>query len=337
MTVIFVSIVMWLLAASLLILRRGRAERNITYAAVTIAVAMTLNTDPVYSALDTLAGGANLVTLGADIALMIGVYFLGRAVMKASEHQPRVVRIALGRLALVASTVSAVIAFMLIHRGASTTNFMIDLGDQPAAATYSIVQFVYYGIVLGAMAVLAARQLQRSYGAQRIPPAALLAGSIFGVLLSVAVITMDLAHVVDDLDLMSAVSTAYEPLRLFTFLLLCFGFASQPAVSAFQARSRERTTRKFVSDLAPVWIQATRARPGIRPNQLLDFPVDEPGTRLHRQVVEIRDAMMDPRVSFTVNRQDRALLERAERHLLGVNSTEAPTGDYPAVVKVEER
>jgi hypothetical protein len=136
---------------------------------------------------------------------------------------------------------------------------------------------------------------------------------------------------------MSAVAMAYEPLRLLTFLLLCFGFASQPAVRTIQARSRERTTHKYVNDLAPVWARATRVRPGIGPSQLLDFPVDEPDTRLHRQVVEIRDAMMDNRVSFTVNNRDKGLVERAERHLLGAGSTEAPAGDDPAAGKGEER
>ena len=34
---IYVAVLMWLLVASLLILRRGRAERSITYAAIVIA------------------------------------------------------------------------------------------------------------------------------------------------------------------------------------------------------------------------------------------------------------------------------------------------------------
>ena len=39
MIVVLVAAFMWLLVAALLILRRGRAERNITYAALTIAKA----------------------------------------------------------------------------------------------------------------------------------------------------------------------------------------------------------------------------------------------------------------------------------------------------------
>ena len=38
---VLVSSVMWTLVASLLILRRGRADHSITYASVTIAIAMT--------------------------------------------------------------------------------------------------------------------------------------------------------------------------------------------------------------------------------------------------------------------------------------------------------
>ena len=42
---VLVSALMWLLLACLLILRRGRGERSITYAALIIAIAMTLNID----------------------------------------------------------------------------------------------------------------------------------------------------------------------------------------------------------------------------------------------------------------------------------------------------
>lgn len=313
----FVSALMWLLVASLLILRRGRAERNITYAALTIAIAMTLNADAPYQALDRLAGGTNLVTLAADGALMIGVFFLGRGVLKASEHQPRSVQLALSRSALVAALVGVVVAFSFIDRGATTTTFMLDLGEQRAAAAYSIIQFAYYGLVLSSMGVLAARQLRSSTGAQRLPPASLCLGSIFGVLLSVVVITMDVAHVVGNLHLMATVAVAYEPLLLLTFLLLVLGFAGEPAARTVRARSRARKTRMLVDELNPIWAEATKARPGISQNEMISFHTDDPETLLHRQVVEIRDAMIDTRVSFDVSEENRERVERAERHLLG--------------------
>jgi hypothetical protein len=323
-TALIVSVLMWLLVASLLILRRGRAERNITYAAFTIAVSMTLNVDLVYRTVDGLAGGANLVTLVADVALMVGVFFLGRGVLKASEHPPWAVRLALNRLALVAALVGTVVAFVLIDRGDTTTNFMLDLGVQPAAAAYSMIQFLYYGSVLTAMAALAARQVGSSAGVQRLPPAFLLIGSIFGVVLSLVVITLDVAHVAGSLDLMATVAVAYGPVFLLTIVFLCLGFAGQPAARTLQARSRQRTTLMLVNQLEPIWAVATRVRPGISQNEQAGFHADEPETMLHRQVVEIRDAMIDTRVSFDLSDGDRELVEQAERLLLGsgpANST----------------
>lgn len=326
---LLVSALMWLLVASLLILRRGREERTITYAALTIAIAQTLSIDAVYEALDRLVGGTNILNLLADLALMIGVFFLGRGVAKASKPQPRAVRLALGRSTLATALVFVIVAFVLIDLGGTTTTFMLDLGDQPAAAAYSTIQFLYYGSVLTAMAVLAFRQLQISQGIQLLPPASLLIGSIFGVMLTATVITMNLAHVANSLDVMTAVSVAYGPLYLLTFLFLCLGFASQPAVRTLQARSRERETRVLVRQLEPIWTEATRVRPGISQNEDVAFHNDEPETRLHRQVVEIRDAMIDTRVSFDVSEPERELIERAERHLLGARPTDPATVASP--------
>jgi hypothetical protein len=311
---------MWLLVASLLVLRRGRAERSVTYAAILIAISMTLNIDQVYRTLDRLAGGTNLVSLTADLALMVGVFLLGRGVMKASEHHPQAARIALSRPALVVAFICAVIAFFLIDRGATATNFMLALGDQPAAATYNMIHFGYYGIVVVAMGALAVRQLRISRGLQLVPAASLLVGSVLGFVLCLVVYIMDVAHVTGNLGLMSIASVPYDSLYLLTIAFLCLGFASQPAVRLLQTRSRDRETRSLLYELEPLWTDATRVRPGISQIDQTAFRDAEPETLLHRRIVEIRDAMMDTRVSFAVSRRDQERVERAEHHLLSAES-----------------
>ncbi|WP_174775440.1 DUF6545 domain-containing protein [Cryobacterium frigoriphilum] len=333
MITLLIAGLMWLLVVSLLILRRGRAERNISWAALTIAIATTLNTDQAYEALDRFAGGTNTVTLVADVALMVGIFFLGRGVMKASEHPSGTVRHALGRFALMVALAGAVAMFTLIDRGVTTTSFMLDLGEQPAAAAYSMIQFAYYAIVLSAMAALAARQVRTIGGLQQWPPASLLFGSGCGIALSAVVIALDIAHVVGNLSVMRAVSVAYEPLHLLTFVFLCLGFAGQPAARAWQARSRARATRTLVAELEPIWEAATTMRPGIRQIEEAAVPTDELETLLHRQVVEIRDAMIDTRVSFEVSDRERELIERAERHLLGAGPTESAAITSPAATE----
>jgi hypothetical protein len=316
-TAAIVAVLMWTLVASLLVLRRGRTERQVTYAALAIASAMTLSVDFVYKAVDELFDGSNWITLAADLTLMTGVFLLGRGVMKAFEYRPVLIRVALSRATLFAALGSAIVAFLLIDRGATTTNFMLDLGSQPAAASYSAIQFAYYGIVLSAMAVLAARQIRRSQGIQLLPPVLLVIGSALGILLAVVVLVMDFAHLVGDLRLMTDVSAAYSPMFLSTFLFLCAGFAGGPAARAVQALSRERKSRRLIDELTPVWAAATRVRPGISQSESPAIRAGGPEAWLHRQVVEIRDAMIDTRVSFEVGDHDREILERAESHLLG--------------------
>jgi len=85
----------------------------------------------------------------------------------------------------------------------------------------------------------------------------------------------------------------------------------------------------LVEDLKPLWAEATTARPGISLNIHRAFPTDELDTLLHRQVVEIRDAMIDTRVQFRLSERDRALVERAERHLVGAGPANAATVDSP--------
>ena len=314
---VLVSVLMWMLVASLLILRRGRAERSITYSAFTIAVAMTLNIDAVYHRVDRMLGGANVVTLLADLALMIGIFFLGRGVAKATEYRSRAVKIALGRALLAVSLIGATVAFALIDKGATTTTFMLDFGAQPAAAAYSVIEYAYNGVVVTVMAVVAAWRVGQSGGMERLPAISLLVGSLCGMALSIVIIIMDVAHVLGGLPLMFGVGAAYGPLFLSTFVFLCFGLASLPVIRRLRARSHGALTDTLVRSIAPIWERASRARRSASQHDLAAFAAENAEAKLHRQVVEIRDAVFDPRVSFTLSSSERAVVDRAEAHLTG--------------------
>ena len=316
-----VATLMWALVASLLIFRRKRADRSVTYAAITIAIAMTLNVDAIYTATDPLLGGTNIATPVADALLMTGLFFLGRGVMKTGEYRPRLVRAAVSIPMLVVSLLAITATFLFIERGTTTTRFMSDLGAQPATAAYSIINFVYGGIVITTMLTLAARQFRHSTGVQRLPAALLTLGSGFGVALCLAVIVMDIAHVTDQLDLMHAVQPAYGPLSLLTFLFLCAGVAAQPAVRRAQHYLRDKRTAALAGDLEPLWNRATSVRPGLSQADPLATSTEDAEGRLHREIIEIRDAMIDPRVTFDTSRTELTLLERAESHLLGRDRT----------------
>lgn len=329
-----VATLMWALVASLLIFRRKRTDRSITRAAFTIAIAMTLNVDGIYTVVDPLLGGTNLATLIADSLLMTGLFFLGRGVMKSGKYRPRLVRAAVSTPVLLVALLAITAAFLFIDRGTTTTRFMSDLGAQPAAAVYSIINFSYGALVIATMLVLALRQYRDSTGIQRLPAALLSLGSAFGVALCLTVIVLDIAHATGHLDLMHAIQPAYDPLSVLTFVFLCAGFAVQPAVRRAQHRARRRNTISFAAQLEPLWLRATHARPGLSQADPLATNSEDPEGHLHRVIVEIRDAMIDPRITFDISAEDRALLERAESHLVGSDSALAAT---LAVPNVEER
>ena len=209
-----VATLMWALVASLLIFRRKRTDRSITRAAFTIAIAMTLNVDGIYTVVDPLLGGTNIATLIADALLMTGLFFLGRGVMKSGKYRPRLVRAAVSVPVLLVALLAITAAFLFIDRGTTTTRFMSDLGAQPAAAVYSIINFSYGALVIATMLVLATRQYRDSAGIQRLPATLLSLGSAFGVALCLAVIVLDIAHATGHLDLMHAIQAAYDPLSV---------------------------------------------------------------------------------------------------------------------------
>ncbi|HCM49685.1 MAG TPA: hypothetical protein DIS91_03950 [Microbacterium sp.] len=140
---------------------------------------------------------------------------------------------------------------------------------------------------------------------------------------------MDVAHVTGHLDLMRAVQPAYEQLSLLAFLFLCAGFAAQPAVRRAQHDMRRKRTVGLATQLEPLWKRASLVRPGLSQADPLAASADDLESRLHREIVEIRDAMIDPRVTFDITAAERALLDRAENHLLGLDTRATRTTASP--------
>ncbi|VXB18314.1 membrane hypothetical protein [Arthrobacter sp. 9AX] len=142
--------VIWGLVLCLLPGLRTRKDHSILVAAVAIATALTLNVDPIYLAGDQALGSHNLLDLLANILMVVGIYFLSQAILRAAELTDAPLRRdRRGLLILGLVTVGLVLAFLGIEAPASSTKFMSDYGDQPAAALYSAIQFVYIGVVVG--------------------------------------------------------------------------------------------------------------------------------------------------------------------------------------------
>ena len=99
------------------------------------------------------------------------------------------------------------------------------------------------------------------------------------------------------------------------------GVLDRGALRRAQHYLRNKGTAALAADLEPLWNRATSVRPGLSQADPLATSADDAEGRLHREIVEIRDAMIDPRITFDTSRADIALLERAESHLLGRDRT----------------
>lgn len=58
-------------------------------------------------------------------------------------------------------------------------------------------------------------------------------------------------------------------------------------------------------------------RPGLSQVSGAGFADGDAEARLHREIVEIRDAVIDPRVSFVLTDAETALVDEAEAQLIG--------------------
>ncbi len=188
--------VIWGLVLCLLPGARTRKDHSILVAAVAIATALSLNVDPIYLAGDQALGGHNLLDLLANILMVVGIYFLSQAILRAAElNDAPVRRDRRGLLILGLVSLGLVLAFLRIEAPASSTKFMLDYGEQPAAALYSAIQFVYIGVVVGVTGYVCFRFRRRMAASYfRVAFTLIGIGCSLALVVVLAVLGMDVAN-----------------------------------------------------------------------------------------------------------------------------------------------
>jgi hypothetical protein len=319
MTEIVIALLLWGVVIAEAVSRARDSDRSILISSAAIALSLTFNIDAIYLAGDMMLGGANWLELISDLALLVGISFLLRGLLRATRkiNGPRIEHWQTGMLIVVAILVS--VLFVLIDAPASSTTFMLDFGDQPAAAAYSITQFASVGTATLIMAWMSFRHLGEM--PQRVSRASLLlvcAGCVCGLLLSALIISMDLAHVTGGLATMEALSVAYDPLYVAAIAFLCIGNAIPPTVRRANTHRDRVETNALLRQMAPVWEEVVDADAAISVSQYYraaghDGSEDKERV-LHRMIVEIRDATSGRKA--TLRPAADALVRRAENHLL---------------------
>jgi heme/copper-type cytochrome/quinol oxidase subunit 2 len=312
--------VIWCLALCLLPDLKRRKDKSILAAALTIATALTLNVDSIYIAGDHVLGNRNLLDLIANIFMVVGIYFLSCAILRAADVSETVdIHGRAGLTVLGIVVVALIVSFSLVDAPRTSTAFMRDFGSQWPAAVYSSVQFLYIGVVVAITGLTCFRfrgEMARPYF--RIAFEFIGLGCALAVVLVLAVLGMDVLHLMGDLEAMTRLSYVYDVALMGAMVLLCVGLALPPVARRLERRSDARAAAVLVERLSGVWDRLTSERSEIR----LDLPPtatgrhDAPKRRLHRMLVEIQDALfVDPHLAQLLSENDLDVLRETEQHL----------------------
>ncbi|MDQ0078262.1 hypothetical protein [Arthrobacter oryzae] len=317
--------VIWCLALCLLPDLKRRKDQSILVAAVTIATALTLNVDGIYRAGDSLLGNRNLLDLVANVFMVVGIYFLSRAILRAANVSDTVdIHNRTGQSVLGMVVVALIVSFSLVDAPQTSTSFMKDFGSQWPAAAYSAVQFLYIGAVVAITGVTCFKfrgEMARPYF--RVAFVFIGLGCALAVVLVLAVLGMDVLHLMGEREAMTRLSYVYDAAFLGAMVFLCVGLALPPVARRLERRSDARAADVLVERLSEPWDRITSGRSEIRLNVVptaIDRQ-DAPKRRLHRMLVEIQDALfVDPNLAQSLSQNDVDVLRAAERHL-GARST----------------
>jgi hypothetical protein len=311
----------WLLVIALLPGIRVRRDHSVLTAAVTISIALTLNIDQVYIGTDSILGRDNFVDLLANISMVVGIYFLSRAIIRAAtQDETGEKRDSPGVTLLAVVIVGLAASFSAIVTQGSSTRFMVDYGDQWPAALYSSIQFLYIGYVVSVTGVTCFRfrgDMSRPYF--RTAFTLIGVGCSFAVLLVLLVLVMDVLHLQGRLDAMRTVAPIYDAVVLAAMTFLCVGLAIPPVARRVLRRRKSVTEEELISDLTKIWDKTAKKRQDVRlvPDTEIVSQQDR-AQRLHRMLVEVQDALLvDPGLASSLDIRELRVLSAAENYLAG--------------------
>lgn len=310
MTQVAVTGLMALLTTVQFITVRHRRSQRILYSSALITLAMFLNIDEVYLAVDHMLAGRNVTTFVSDAALITGTYFLSAAaIVSVRGAQDRSARWPV-RLLVVAGCVM-VITFLFIDAPYPSTRFMVDFGHQWAAAVYNSIQFVYLGVVLAYTGVVILQNRSRlTTRASSFGFTTFAVGCFIGILLVLDVLGMNTSHLLGFWDQLQFLQGLYSPMFFAVMTLLCLGLAIPPMARFVLRISRGRHTASLIRELEPLWRRVVAG--SSLPSAVSD---DDHEMQLHRMLVEIEDARFRSPGELRLTETETQRLRLAHAHL----------------------
>ena len=302
MNALIAALFMWLLVVTLALRAGSRPDNTMLKAAIVIAVSLTANIDGLYLWAARELPWTNGLDLAANVLLVIGVYYLSRAIARgaragdaANSREESWIR-----RAAVAAVVIMGVSFYFIDDPYPSASFMLDFGYQPAAAVYSGIQYLYILAVMVGTLITCWRNVPKMRCKRfRAGFRVIALGCVSGIILSISVVIMDGANVSGNEELRQSAGSVYDVSNPATVVLLATGLAVAPMCRIFSDLSVRRRIRVLEPQLTQIWLGTVAQAPAVslvgttartvaarRANRTRGT-----ADRIHRLVIEIHDWM----------------------------------------------
>lgn len=275
-----------LAAARLPVLMRQRND-TVFVAAVCACGAALLTSPAVYTFADHALGGFNLARLLMQALMVLGLWFLRRALLQAVT--PHATLGLVRRLPLLAALALLVFFFILVGPTATTTTWGDEFEGLLPGALFSVTGIAFIAWVCGEIAFVCLRHLRNLNGTFRLGFSMVSAGCAIGCVTMTMMTVSVLAHALPALKPLQWSSLdGYRVLELISIALVGVGLTIT-AVKGHRSRSRiARWELETLTKVEPIREHALRGAGLQRTLQSDDSaPLQD---RLHRMIVEIWDA-----------------------------------------------
>ena len=302
--------VLFVLAAARIpaVVRNGRD--TVFLAAIFAGSSSVLMSPAVYAMLDDSLGGINVVKLALNSSMIIGLWYLRRAVLEAIMPADSR-RVLISTLPLTAALLLQLLFFVLAGPTTTTASWGL-YHDRLPAALFSAVLITFIGWVCAEVTVACFRYIPVMRRSFKVGFTMVGAGSIVGMLVTIRFTIGLLAVPIPALLALPVPSdAAIRVMEMITIVLVGAGL-TVPAVAG--RRRRKRQVRWEADTLAGVEPIRERILQRVGPERFLESDPAAPARdRLHRMIVEVWDAELAS--GGTLAPEERAFLLAAEKQL----------------------
>ena len=288
--------------------RNGRD--TVFLAALFAGVGSVLMSPAVYAAVDARIGGINLAKLALHTSMIVGLWYLRRAVLEAI--MPADTRQALVRSLPLTVTLALQLTFFVLTGPTTTTDSWGLYHDRLPAALFSTVLIAFIGWVCSGVAVACFRYIPRMRRSFKAGFTMVGAGCVLGLIVTIK-FTIGLLSI--PLPALLAVPIPSDAFIRFVEVLTLVLVGAGLTVPAMAGRSsRKRQARWEADTLAGVEPIRERVLQHVGADRLLESDPAAPAReRLHRMIVEVWDAELAS--GGTLTPDERAFLLAAEEQL----------------------